>query len=237
MSPMSPDRPVVLVTAASQGIGRAIATHLSPDWTVVLLARTAEIGPIAASLGGLGVQGSLTDPESLERFVRTALARYGHIDALVNNTGHPAKGDLLALTDADWQQGFDLVLNSVIRLHRLVLPGMIERRRGAIVNISSYAARNPELERPVSSVFRAALSAWTKLQAEYGAPHLIRVNAVLPGFVDSYPVPAATLATIPLGRPGRLEELAAYIAFLLSDDAAYITGQNLLFDGGMMRGL
>jgi NAD(P)-dependent dehydrogenase (short-subunit alcohol dehydrogenase family) len=231
------ERPVVLVTAASQGIGRAIATHLARDCRVVLLARSPEIVEIAELLGGHGVQGSLTDPRSLERFVSAAIERYGRIDALVNNTGHPPQGDLLTLTDSDWQQGFDLVLNSVIRLHRLVLPGMVERRRGAIINISSYAAQKPELERPLSSVFRAALSAWTKLQAEFGAPHGIRVNSVLPGFVDSYPVAQKMLDTIPLGRPGRLDELAKYVAFLLSEDANYITGQNLLFDGGMLRGL
>jgi len=234
---MSVDRPVVLITAASQGIGGAIATHLARYCTVVLLARSESIGKAAELLGGHGVQGSLTDPESLERFVRIAVERYGRIDALVNNTGHPAKGDMLSLTDADWQQGFDLVLSSVIRLNRLVLPGMIERKRGAIVNISSYAAYKPEPERAISSIFRAALSAWTKVQAEYAAPHGVRVNSVLPGFVDSYPVEQATLDTIPLGRSGRLEELAKYVAFLLSDDASYITGQNLLFDGGMVRGL
>lgn len=234
---MNAERPVVLITAASQGIGRAIATHLSRQWTVVLLARSPEIVDAAELLGGCGVQGSLTDPAALERLVQTALQRYGRIDALVNNTGHPAKGDILSLTDTDWQEGFDLVLNSVIRLSRLVLPGMIERKGGAIVNISSYAARQPDLERPLSSVFRAALSAWTKLQAEYGAPHGIRVNSVLPGFVDSFPVGPAVLGTIPLGRAGRVEELANYVGFLLSEDASYITGQNLLFDGGMMRGL
>jgi NAD(P)-dependent dehydrogenase (short-subunit alcohol dehydrogenase family) len=231
------ERPVVLITAASQGIGRAIATHLAGSYRVVLLARSPQIVEIARALGGLGVEGSLTDPVALERFVRTALDRYGRVDAVVNNTGHPAKGELLSLTDADWQQGFDLILNSVIRLHRLALPAMIERRRGSIVNISSYAAQRPELARPVSSVFRAALSAWTKLQAEYAAPHGIRVNSVLPGFVDSYPVADEIVSTIPLGRPGRLEELAAYVAFLLSDEASYITGQNLLFDGGMARGI
>jgi NAD(P)-dependent dehydrogenase (short-subunit alcohol dehydrogenase family) len=234
---MNPDRPVVIVTAASQGIGRAVATHLSHEWNVVLLARSESIIEVAESVSCLGVQGSLTEPESLERLVRIALERYGRIDALVNNTGHPAKGDLLSLTDSDWQQGFDLILNSVIRLGRLVMPGMIERKRGSIVNISSYAARTPELERPVSSVFRAALCAWTKVQAEYGAPHCVRVNSILPGFVDSYPVSPAVLDAIPLGRLGHLDELARYVGFLLSKDAAYITGQNLLFDGGMTRGL
>jgi NAD(P)-dependent dehydrogenase (short-subunit alcohol dehydrogenase family) len=234
---MQEERPVVLITAASQGIGRAIAEHLSVNWRVVLLARSQEITTIAESFGGTGVAGSITESSDLERFVQTALEKYGRIDGLVNNTGHPAKGELLALSDTDWQQGYELILASVIRLNHLVMPHMITRRCGAIVNISSYAAVKPELERPISSVLRAALSAWTKVQAEYAAPHGIRVNSVMPGFVDSYPAPQETIATIPVGRIGRLEELAKYVAFLLSEDASYITGQNLLMDGGMVRGL
>lgn len=234
---MQGERPVVLITAASQGIGRAIAEYLSRRWRVVLLARSGEIVPIAERMGGLGIRGSVTEPGDLERFVQTALNCYGRLDALVNNTGHPSKGDLVRLTDADWQQGYELILASVIRLNRLVMPHMIERKCGAIVNISSYAAVRPELERPVSSVLRAALSAWTKLQAEYGAPHGVRVNSVMPGFVDSYPLPDGLITTIPMGRIGRLEELAKYAGFLLSDEASYITGQNLLMDGGMVRAL
>ena len=231
------DRPVVLITAASQGIGRAIATHLSSHWTVVLLARSESIEKIGAELGGLGVRGSVTDEADLQRFVDSAMKAYGRINAVVNNTGHPAKGNLFALTDDQWRQGYELILGSVIRLSRVVMPIMQQQKRGAFLNISSYAAKQPELARPVSSVFRASLSAWTRVHAEAGAPHNIRVNSILPGFVDSYPVDEKTLGTIPLGRIGRLEELAKAVAFLISDDASYITGQNLLMDGGMVRGL
>ena len=115
------------------------------------------------------------------------------------------------------------------------MPVMSQQKRGVFLNISSYAARKPEVERPVSSVFRAALSAWTRVHAEAAAKHGIRVNSVLPGFVDSYSADQATIATIPLGRIGRLEELAKTVAFLLSDESSYITGQNLLLDGGMVR--
>ncbi len=232
------EKPVVLITAASKGIGHAIAEHLAAkNWTVVLLARSEGIAEIAADLGGTGVQGSVTEPADLERLVKTALDRYGRIDAVVNNTGHPAKGDLFVLTDVEWQQGFELILASVIRLARLVMPVMEKQRRGVFVNISSYAARKPEVDRPVSSVFRAALSAWTRVQAEAAARYGIRVNSVLPGFVDSYPAEQKIIDTVPLGRIGRLEELAKTVAFLLSDEASYITGQNLLLDGGMVRTL
>lgn len=234
---MPNDRPVVLITAASQGIGRAIATHLAANWSVVLLARSESIEKIGTELGGLGIQGSVTEEADLQRFVESAMKTYGRIDAVVNNTGHPAKGELFSLTDTQWQQGYELILGSVIRLARLVMPLMQRQKHGAFVNISSYAAKQPELARPVSSVFRASLSAWTRVHAEAGAPYNIRVNSILPGFVDSYPVDEKTLATIPMQRIGRLEELAKAVAFLLSDDASYITGQNLLMDGGMVRGI
>jgi len=234
---MANDKPVVLITAASQGIGRAIAEHLSKYWSVVLLARSESIEKIGTELGGLGVRGSLTEEADLQRFVDAAMKKFGRIDAVVNNTGHPAKGDLFALTDEQWQQGYELILGSVIRLSRMVMPAMIQQKHGVFLNISSYAAKQPEVARPVSSVFRASLSAWTKVHAEAGAAHGIRVNSILPGFVDSYPVDDKTLATIPMNRIGRLEELAKAVAFLISDDASYITGQNLLVDGGMVRGI
>jgi NAD(P)-dependent dehydrogenase (short-subunit alcohol dehydrogenase family) len=234
---MPNDSPVVLITAASQGIGRAIATHLAATWTVVLLARSESIEKIGTDLDGIGVRGSVTEEADLQRFVESAMKTYGRIDAVVNNTGHPAKGDLFSLTDTQWQQGYELILASVIRLSRLVMPVMQKQKHGAFVNISSYAAKQPELARPVSSVFRASLSAWTRVHAEAGAPHYIRVNSILPGFVDSYPVDDKTLATIPMQRIGRLEELAKAVAFLISDDASYITSQNLLMDGGMVRGI
>jgi NAD(P)-dependent dehydrogenase (short-subunit alcohol dehydrogenase family) len=204
---------------------------------VVLLARSAAVEKIGAELGGVGVRGSVTEEADLKRLVDAAIKNFGRIDAVVNNTGHPAKGDPLALSDAEWQQGYELILGSVIRLARLATPVMIRQKRGAFVNISSYAAKQPDVARPVSSVFRAALSAWTRVQAEACAPHGIRVNSILPGFVDSYPVDGKIIETIPMKRVGRLEELAKAVAFLLSDNASYLTGQNLLLDGGMVRGI
>jgi len=238
MNEHGPEPHVALVTAASKGIGRAIAIHLSREgWKVVLLARSESVIGLGRELGGIGVQGSVTELADLERMVEAAFTRFGRIDGVVHNTGHPAKGDLLVLSDEDWQGGFDLILRSAIRLARLVTPILMQQGRGSFVNISSYAARKPELERPVSSVFRAALSSWTKLHAEHCASRGVRVNSVLPGFVDSYPIDAETTAKIPLGRIGRLDELVSTVAFLLSDRASYITGQNILVDGGLVRGL
>lgn len=229
---------VALITAASQGIGAGIARHLaSIGYHVALLARSERVREVAAMLGGIAVTGSVTDAGALSDLVAAAVDHWGRIDAVVNNTGHPPKGDLAALTDADWQAGYELITASVIRMFRLVLPVMNDQGGGAIVNVSSYAARRPELERPVSSVFRAALLAVTRLQAEYGARHNVRVNSIMPGFVDTYPVDQATVDTIPLRRVASVDEIARTAAFLLSDSASYITGQNLLVDGGMVRTL
>jgi NAD(P)-dependent dehydrogenase (short-subunit alcohol dehydrogenase family) len=229
---------VALVTAASKGIGAAIARELaSRGYQLALLARGSEVAVLADELRGVAITGSVTDGEALARLVGAALDRWQRIDLVVNNTGHPAKGDLLELSDAAWREGYELILESAIRLARLATPVMEAQRGGTFVHVSSYAAVEPDPARPVSSVLRAALSAWVKLHAARGAAHGIRVNAVLPGFVDSYPVDDATLAKIPTGRAGGVAELARTVAALASDDLSYVTGQCLLVDGGMIRGL
>ena len=222
---------VALVTAASQGIGAAIARGLAArGWQLAVMSRSERIDTIAAELDAVPVRGSVTNLADLARLVGGAVDRWGRIDAVINNTGHPAKGDPLALTDAEWEDGYELILGSVIRLARLAVPVMAS---GAIVTVSSFAAVQPDVTRPVSSVYRAGLSAWTRLMAERLAPNGIRVNAILPGFVERKPEGVA----IPMGRPARFDEIASTVAFLVSDDASYITGQNILIDGGLVRSL
>jgi NAD(P)-dependent dehydrogenase (short-subunit alcohol dehydrogenase family) len=229
---------VAIVTAASKGIGAACARELhARGHEVALLARGTEVEAVARELGGIAVIGSVTDAAALERLVAAAMERWGRIDVVVGNTGHPAKGKLLEIGDAAWREGYELIVESAMRLARLVTPIMEAQRGGAFVHVSSYSAVEPDPARPVSSVMRAALTAWVKLHAERGAAHGIRVNAVMPGFVDSYPADAATVAKIPTGRIGTLAELARTVAALASDDLAYVTGQCLLVDGGMIRGI
>jgi NAD(P)-dependent dehydrogenase (short-subunit alcohol dehydrogenase family) len=230
--------PVAIVTAASKGMGAAIAKELhSRGYQLALLARSENLQEIARETQAIAVQGSVTEPADLERLVQQTLDRHGRIDAVVNHTGHPPKGDLLAISDSDWHTGLDVVLMNVVRMARLVTPVMEKAGRGAIVNISTFAAFEPDADFPVSASLRAALGSFTKLYADRYAKAGIRMNNILPGFIDSLPEKAERTARIPMGRYGTADEVAKTAAFLLSDDAGYITGQNILVDGGLVRGL
>ncbi|HET7249442.1 MAG TPA: SDR family oxidoreductase [Gemmatimonadales bacterium] len=228
--------PVAVITASSSGIGAACARELATrGHRVVLMARSQNVEAFAATLGGKAVRGDVARVADLERLVRTTLDSYGRIDILVNNTGHVAKGDLLSIPDAAWEEGLALLLLNVVRLARLVVPVMEQQGGGAIVNISSLWAAQPHLDAPVSSVFRAGLGAFTKLFADRYGPLGIRMNCVLPGFVDE--ADPAFVAATPLGRPATLEEIGRVVAFLASSDASYITGQSLRVDGGLTRAI
>ncbi|ATF89321.1 SDR family oxidoreductase [Burkholderia gladioli] len=229
---------VALVTAAGKGMGAAIARELAAGgYRVALMSPSGSAVELAAELGGFGIAGSVTEDADIGRFVDETLARYGRIDAVVNNTGHPPKGDLLAIGDEQWHLGLDLVVLNVARVLRRVTPVFEKQGGGAVVNISSFAADAPEQAMPVSSALRAALSAFTKLYADRYASAGIRINSVLPGFIDSWPETPEVVARIPAGRFGKTEEIAKTVAFLLSNGAGYITGQNLRVDGGIVRAL
>ncbi|MBU9213662.1 MULTISPECIES: SDR family oxidoreductase [Burkholderia] len=229
---------VALVTAAGKGMGAAIARELAAGgYRVALMSPSGSAVELAAELGGFGIAGSVTEDADIGRFVDETLARYGRIDAVVNNTGHPPKGDLLAIGDEQWHLGLDLVVLNVARVLRRVTPVFEKQGGGAVVNISSFAADAPEQAMPVSSALRAALSAFTKLYADRYASAGIRINSVLPGFIDSWPETPEIVARIPAGRFGKTEEIAKTVAFLLSNGAGYITGQNLRVDGGIVRAL
>ncbi|HEV8124858.1 MAG TPA: SDR family oxidoreductase [Gemmatimonadales bacterium] len=230
------DLPVAIVTAASRGMGAACARHLADrGYRLALLARSGDVDALATELDAVSVKGSVTEPADLQRIVDSAMQHYGRIDVVVNNTGHAAKGGLLDITDAEWHAGVDLLLLNVIRMARLVTPIMLQQSSGAIVNISSFAAREPGLKHPVSATLRVALENLARLYSQQYAARGLRMNNVLPGWIDTYPVDAEIQKSIPAGRPGSAEEVARVVAFLASSEASYITGQSLLVDGGLVR--
>jgi len=232
------DRPAAIVTAASRGMGAACARELARrGYDLVLMARSDAIHTLAGELRAVAITGSVATESDLRRLVDAAIARYGCIDAVVNNTGHAPKGDLLQLTDEDWRTGFDLLFLNVVRVARLVTPLLLARGTGSIVNVSSFGAVEPSGRFPVSSAARAALGAYVKLYSERYASAGLRMNNVLPGWIDTYPVDASTVAGIAAGRPGTADEVARVVGFLASQESSYVTGQSLLVDGGLVRGL
>jgi NAD(P)-dependent dehydrogenase (short-subunit alcohol dehydrogenase family) len=225
-----------IVTAGGSGMGAAAARALAAaGYGVAILSSSGKGEALAAELGGIGVTGSNQSDADLGRLVDATLARWGRIDAVVNSAGHGPKGDLLAITDADWHLGMEFYLLNVVRIARLVTPQMQQQQGGSIVNISTYATFEPEAAFPTSGVFRAGLASFAKLYADRYAADGIRMNNVLPGYIDSLPEKEERRARIPMGRYGTSEEVGELIAFLAGDKSAYITGQNIRIDGGITR--
>ncbi len=230
------DESVALVVGGGSGMGADAARKLASEgWCVAILSSSGKGETLAKELGGVGVTGSNQSVQDLAKLVDASVEKWERIDAVVSSAGHGPKESILEISDEDWHTGMDIYLMNVIRIARLVTPIMQRQGGGAYVNISTYATFEPEATFPTSGVFRAGLAAFTKLFTDKYAADSIRMNNVLPGFIDSLPESEERRSRIPLGRYGRVDEVSELIAFLASDRSSYITGQNIRIDGGITR--
>jgi NAD(P)-dependent dehydrogenase (short-subunit alcohol dehydrogenase family) len=228
--------PVGIVTGAGQGIGASIARELAArGYRLVVMARSEAVLQVADEIGALAVRGSLTEVGDLRSLVDTAIGAHGRLDVVVNNGGHSPTGELLEISDEQWHEGLDLVLLNVVRMARLVTPVLQAAGGGSIVNVSTFSALDPIADFPVSSTIRAGLAAFTRLYVEKYGRDGIRMNNLLPGMMDNWPEDPAKTARTPMGRTGRLAEVATAAAFLAGNESSYVTGQNLRVDGGLAR--
>ena len=227
---------VAIITAGGSGMGAGAARKLAEDGHhVAILSSSGKGEALAQELGGIGITGSNQSNDDLKRLVDTTVDKWGRVDVLVNSAGHGPRGPILELTDEDWHTGMDVYFMNAVRPTRLVTPIMQQQKSGSIINISTFAAFEPDPVFPTSGVFRAGLAAYTKLFSDKYAADNIRMNNVLPGFIESLPEKEEFKARIPMQRYGKTDEISATIAFLASDGGAYITGQNIRVDGGITR--
>jgi NAD(P)-dependent dehydrogenase (short-subunit alcohol dehydrogenase family) len=217
-------------------MGAAAAKRLAADgFKVAILSSSGKGEELAKTLGGVGVTGSNQSPDDLGTLVELAVSAWGRIDVLVNSAGHGPRAPILDISDEDWHSGMEVYLLNVIRPTRLVTPHMQKQRAGSIVNISTAWAFEPSPMFPTSAVFRAGLASFTKIFAETYAAENIRMNNILPGWIDSLPATEERRDSVPMKRYGTSEEIAATVSFLASAGAAYMTGQNIRVDGGLTR--
>ena len=229
------NEPVAVITGASRGMGRACAHVLAARGYRLALMSPSGCKEVATKLNGIGIAGRVEQLEDLQKLVNDTMDTYGRIDAVINSTGHPAQGDLLSLTDKQWHDGLNLVFLNVVRMARLITRIMLKQGNGAFVNISTFAAFEPNADFPISAPLRAALAGYTKLYSDQYANKNIRMNNILPGFIENYEIDESTRTKIPMQRSGKVIEIAKTATFLLSSDAGYITGQNIRVDGGLTR--
>ena len=227
---------VAIVVAGGSGMGAAAARKLhAAGFAVGILSSSGKGEALARELGGVGVTGSNQSVADLQKLMDAVIQRWGRIDVLVNSAGHGPKGKLLEISDEDWVKGLEVYFLNVVRATRLVAPIMQRQGGGSIINISTAWTFEPSAMFPTSAVARSGLAAFTKIFCDEYGRHNIRMNNVLPGWIDSLPKKDERQAAVPLQRYGTADEIGATVAFLASEGAAYITGQNLRVDGGLMR--
>ena len=250
-----------LVTAASKGLGFSIARELLIEGARVMLS-SSNAGRLADAAQKLWNEklenfqttvADLRNPAEIEELVRETNAAFGRIDGLVTNCGGPPAGPPLAISDDQWQQAFDSVFLSVVRLCRLIVPRMIEQRDGAVLAVVSTTVKQPIENLTTSNALRPAVVGYLRYLANEIAVHNVRVNAVAPGRIltertqeldlalaqrtgkSSDEVRAQSVAEVPMKRIGDIREFPALCAFLLSPRASYITGQTICIDGGRVQ--
>ena len=227
---------VALLTAAGSGMGADAAKNLaSKGFNIAILSSSGKGEKLAKDLNGIGVTGSNQSNNDLKNIINTTFAKWGRIDVLVNSGGHGPRGPILELTDQDWQKGMETYFLNVVRPTRLITPIMQKQKNGSIINISTFAVFEPDDVFPTSGVFRAGLASFTKLFVNKYSKDNIRMNNILPGFIDSLPEKEEFKNRIPLKRYGKVNEISEFISFLASDGGAYITGQNIRVDGGITK--
>jgi len=229
---------VAVIVGGGSGMGAAAARRLSADgFKVAVLSSSGKGEALAKELGGYGVTGSNQSTDDLKTLVDGTMQRWGRIDVLVNSAGHGPRAQIIEISDEDWIKGFNVYFMNVVRATRLVAPIMQKQKDGAIINISTAWVVEPSMMFPTSAVARAGLAAYTKIFTDTYAGDNVRMNNVLPGWIDSLPPTDERRAGVPMKRYGTSEEIAATISFLASKGAAYITGQSLRVDGGLTRSI
>ena len=227
---------VAAFIASGTGMGADAAKHLAvKGYDIAIMSSSGKGESLANSLGGFGFTGSNLISDDINTFLLETLNRYKKIDVLVNSAGHGPKGEILDIKDEDWIKGMEVYFLNVVRSSRIITPIMQKQKNGSIINISTFAIFEPESSFPTSGVFRSGLASFTKIYSDKYARDNIRMNNILPGFIDSLPIKNEFLNRIPLGRYGKVSEISAVIEMLASDGGAYISGQNIRVDGGITR--
>lgn len=226
-----------MIIGGGRGIGAAIAREMhGRGYRLALMSPSDSCERLAAELGGVAHRGRAENAADTQALFDLTMASFGRIDSVLIHVGGPPKGDLLEISEEDWDRANAMVLKPVIRVAKLVTPVMEAQGGGSIVNITTYSAFEPSLWFPTSSVYRVGVSSFTKLYADRYGPGGIRMNCLLPGFTDSLDV-AKYGEYAALKRIARVEEQAKAAAFLLTDDSSYVTGQSLRVDGGVTRSM
>ena len=227
---------IAVLIAAGSGMGADAAKTLAKEgYKVAIMSSSGKGEKLAKKLSGFGFTGSNLEVRDIKKFINLVLKKWKRIDVLVNSAGHGPKGQILKLSDEDWLLGMETYFLNVVRACRIVTPIMKKQKIGSIINISTYAVYEPEKSFPTSGVMRASLSSFTKIYSDEYAKYNIRINNILPGFIDSLKTKKEFLTRIPLKRVGKMKEVSALVKLLASNEGSYITGQNIRVDGGITR--